>query len=58
VVTECERLLGSEHPDTLRARADLAVSYGLTGRINDAIALEEQVVTDRERPPAIEHPTP
>jgi tetratricopeptide (TPR) repeat protein len=49
-------LLGSEHPDTLTARANLAAAYAFDGRIADAIALEERVVADGERLLGPEHP--
>ena len=45
-----------EHPDTLTARANLASSYGQAGRTTDAIALQETVLTDRERLLGPEHP--
>ena len=51
-----ERILGTDHPDTLTARANLATSYRSAGRTNDAIALEEQVVTDREHILGTNHP--
>jgi tetratricopeptide (TPR) repeat protein len=49
-------LLGAEHPDTLAARDNLALSYWSAGRIADAIALQEQVLADRERLLGPEHP--
>jgi hypothetical protein len=55
-VADRERILGAEHPDTLRARANLAVSYRSAGRTAEAIAIEEQVVADRERILGAEHP--
>jgi hypothetical protein len=50
------RLLGAEHPDTLRARANLASSYGSAGRTGEAITLEEEVLVDRVRLLGAEHP--
>ena len=55
-VERAQRLLGDEHPDTLTARANLAVSYSQAGRTTDAIALEERVLTDSERLLGDEHP--
>ncbi|WP_159020907.1 tetratricopeptide repeat protein, partial [Streptomyces sp. HNS054] len=40
---------GPDHPDTLGARANLAVSYSDAGRIQDALDLNERVLADRER---------
>jgi tetratricopeptide (TPR) repeat protein len=51
-----ERLLGSEHRDTLTARANLATSYSQAGRTNDAITLLEAVLADSERLLGPEHP--
>jgi hypothetical protein len=56
VLADCERRLGAEHPDTLTARANLALSYASTGRASEAVALLRQVVADRERPLGAEHP--
>ncbi|MFI6585646.1 tetratricopeptide repeat protein [Embleya sp. NPDC050493] len=53
---DAERLLGEEHPDTLAARADLAVSYLRAGRTGEAIALQERVLADSERLLGEEHP--
>lgn len=51
-----QRLLGDEHPDTLRARANLAVSYWQAGRTSDAITIQERVLADSERLLGDEHP--
>ena len=51
-----ERLLGTEHPDTLSAQAHLATSYRQVGRTGEAIGIEEQVLADRERLLGPEHP--
>jgi hypothetical protein len=50
-VADRERRLGDEHPDTLTARASLAVSYRQGGRTGDAIAIEERAVAEPERLP-------
>jgi len=44
VLTDSERILGPEHPDTLRARMLLAASYRGAGRTDEAIELQEQVL--------------
>ncbi|WP_050490872.1 MULTISPECIES: tetratricopeptide repeat protein [Streptomyces] len=49
LAAESERLLGSEHPDTVIAWANLAASYGRAGRTEEAIGIEERVVAVRER---------
>ncbi|MEU5666544.1 FxSxx-COOH system tetratricopeptide repeat protein [Streptomyces longwoodensis] len=51
-----ERFLGSEHPDTLTARGNLANSYRQAGRTGEAIAIEERVLVDSERLLGGEHP--
>ncbi|MFH8939528.1 tetratricopeptide repeat protein, partial [Streptomyces griseosporeus] len=52
-----KRLLGNDHPETLTARVNLAFSYWLAGRTNEAIAIEEQVVASRERVVGGDHPS-
>ncbi|MHA4820127.1 tetratricopeptide repeat protein [Streptomyces aculeolatus] len=42
VVVDRVRLLGSEHPHTLIARGNLAVSYREAGRVQEAIELQGQ----------------
>lgn len=42
-------VLGAEHPDTLRARANLAASYQGAGRSAEAVELGERVLADCER---------
>jgi tetratricopeptide (TPR) repeat protein len=55
--TACaQRILGPEHPDTLRARCNLAASYQEAGRTGEAIELGEQVLADCERILGPEHP--
>src|SRR5262249_30216541 len=48
LTADLERMLGSEHPDTVRARSDLARAYHQMGRVADAVPLVEQVLTARE----------
>ena len=47
LVERKQRRLGDKHPDTLRARGNLASSYLAAGRTNDAIVLGERVLADR-----------
>ncbi|WP_146193958.1 tetratricopeptide repeat protein, partial [Streptomyces sp. MA5143a] len=47
---------GSDHPDTLIARSNLAVSYNRAGRAQDALDLHKRVLTDRERILGPNHP--
>jgi len=56
VLTDREEILGTNHPDTLTTRADLAVSYRSAGRTNDAIKLFEQVLADSEEILGTNHP--
>ncbi len=51
-----ESLLGPEHPATLTASAALAFAYWAAGRTVEAIAIEEQVLADRERLLGAAHP--
>ncbi|WP_167738839.1 tetratricopeptide repeat protein, partial [Streptomyces ossamyceticus] len=47
---------GPDHPDTLIARHNLAVSYSDAGRVQDALNLCERVLADRERTLGEDHP--
>ncbi|MFF4227757.1 tetratricopeptide repeat protein [Streptomyces sp. NPDC001820] len=47
---------GPDHPDTLRARHNLAVSYRSAGRVRVALDLGERVLADRERILGPDHP--
>ncbi|MCP3879631.1 MAG: ATP-binding protein, partial [Sulfitobacter sp.] len=55
-LTDLERRLGSDHPNTLTSRNNLAYAYESAGRVNDAITLHEQVLADRERILGSDHP--
>jgi cytochrome c-type biogenesis protein CcmH/NrfG len=44
-----QQRLGAEHPDTLDARANLAIAYRETGRPAEAVELGQQVLADSER---------
>ncbi|SDT83483.1 Tetratricopeptide repeat-containing protein [Streptomyces sp. TLI_053] len=56
LAADAERLLGGEHPDTLSARAGLAVSYRQAGRTGEATDLQERVLADCVRLLGGEHP--
>ncbi|MFF6787372.1 tetratricopeptide repeat protein, partial [Streptomyces sp. NPDC012510] len=56
MISDSERHLGGEHPNTLTARGNLASSYWRAGRTGEAIELLEQVVADLERLQGGEHP--
>lgn len=51
-----QRTLGNEHPNTLLAMNNLAVSYGKVGRKQEAIELREKVLEARQRTLSNEHP--
>jgi len=56
LLADQERVLGTDHPDTLSTRHELAGAYHWTGRTTEAIALFEQTVADRERVLGADHP--
>ncbi|MCZ2528183.1 tetratricopeptide repeat protein [Streptomyces sp. HB2AG] len=56
LAAQAERGLGPDHPHTLTARGNLALSYRQAGRTSKAIALLEQVAADRERLLGPHHP--
>jgi tetratricopeptide (TPR) repeat protein len=56
VLADRERVLGPDHPDTVRARSSLADSYSNAGRIQEALELRERVLADRERLLGPHHP--
>ncbi|MEU0844328.1 tetratricopeptide repeat protein [Streptomyces sp. NPDC005962] len=47
---------GSDHPSTLDARHNLAISYSDAGRGQEALDLRERVLADRERLLGSDHP--
>ncbi|MBU3060830.1 tetratricopeptide repeat protein [Nocardia sp. NEAU-G5] len=55
-LTERERVLGGDHPDTLTSRNNLAYTYESAGRLDEAIALFERALTERERVLGSDHP--
>jgi len=56
VLTDAERVLGPDHPDTLGSRDNLAYAYESAGRLGEMIPLVEQTLTDRERVLGPDHP--
>jgi tetratricopeptide (TPR) repeat protein len=55
-LTDCERVLGPEHPDTLASRNNLAYTYQEADGTEEAISLFERALTDRERVLGPDHP--
>lgn len=53
--TECETLLGPEHPDSLSASDNLVIALVAAGRSSDAIPLAETVLATRERVLGADH---
>jgi tetratricopeptide (TPR) repeat protein len=51
-----ERLLGPDHPDTLRSRNNLATAYRKAGRTAEAIPLLEQTIAGCERMLGVDDP--
>jgi hypothetical protein len=56
VLTERERTLGADHPDTLDARHATARAYARSGRHRQAVPLFESTLTGRERVLGADHP--
>ena len=46
LLADQERILGSDHPDTMKTCSSLAAAYRDAGRADDAIALDEEDATD------------
>ena len=55
-LTDSERVLGADHPDTLTSRNNLAGAYESAGDLGRAIPLYQQTLTDRERVLGADHP--
>lgn len=53
--TECETLLGPEHPDSLAASDNLVIAYVAARRSGEGVPLAEQVLRTRERVLGPEH---
>ncbi len=56
LVADLARLHGGEHPNTLRARNNLAIVYLDAGRADAAIAVLEPLVAELERTLGAAHP--
>ena len=56
VESECKRILGDTHPDTLTVRGNLAYAYQVAGRLDEVIPLYERTVADCERGQGDTHP--
>jgi Tetratricopeptide repeat len=56
LAADCGRLLGTNHPDTLSACANLAYAYRAAGRTAEAIPLYERTLADFERVLGADHP--
>ena len=56
LVADLDRVYGTDHPDTLVARNNLARAYRAAGRLNEAISLFEAILLDRERVLGRDHP--
>ena len=56
LLADHERVLGVDHPDTLRTRGNLASAYQDAGRTTEAITLHEQNLADQERVLGVDHP--
>jgi tetratricopeptide (TPR) repeat protein len=52
----CERVRGTDHPDTLTLRNNLAMAYRAAGRTAEAIPLLERTLADCERMRGADHP--
>ncbi|HEX8345722.1 MAG TPA: tetratricopeptide repeat protein, partial [Actinoplanes sp.] len=59
-LTDRERILGDDHPDTMQSRGNLAIAYRAAGRTDEAIALHTRTLTltltDMERILGDDHP--
>ena len=52
----CRKVSGPEHPDTLSAMNNLAISYAEAGRRDEALKLREQVLALSRKVNGPEHP--
>ncbi|MFG1850163.1 tetratricopeptide repeat protein, partial [Micromonospora carbonacea] len=55
-LTDCRRVLGNDHPDTLASVSNLAGAYESAGDLGQAIPLFEQALTDCRRVLGNDHP--
>ena len=56
LLTDCERVYGSNHVDSLTTRDSLAGAYHLAGRYTDALPLLEQTLATQEQVQGPDHP--
>jgi hypothetical protein len=56
LAADCQRVLGGDHPDTLRSQNNLAYAFRAAGRLEEAVSLYEQVLADSERILGADHP--
>ncbi|WP_426514672.1 tetratricopeptide repeat protein [Dactylosporangium sp. McL0621] len=56
LLTDCGRVFGEDHPDTLAARNNLAGAYRDAGHVTEAVAAFEQLLPDRRRVLGNDHP--
>ncbi len=56
VLVDFERILGTDHPDTLAARHQVAYLTGEVGEPNEALRLSTEVLVDFERILGTDHP--
>ena len=55
-LTDIERVLGPDHPDTLASRNNLAYAYESAGDLGQAIPCARRALTDMERVLGPDHP--
>ncbi|WP_283136697.1 tetratricopeptide repeat protein [Rhizohabitans arisaemae] len=56
-LTDSTRVLGTDHPDTLASRNNLASAYHAAGNLTRAIPLYKQTLTEREHVLGTDHPS-
>jgi thioredoxin-like negative regulator of GroEL len=56
VLAQRRKVNGPEHPETLSAMHNLALSYAQAGRRDEALKLWEQVLAQRRKVNGPEHP--
>ena len=56
MISDCERVLGRDHPDTLASRNHLAIAYENVGRMGEAIKLYTRTLADSGRVLGRDHP--
>ena len=56
VLEKRQRILGDEHPDTITAIGNLAITLGDQGKLEEAAAMMREVLEKRQRILGNEHP--